>query len=626
MSFLNWLKGLKIRLKLLAAFGSVLLLSVLLIIFSITSINKIIYYKSINEQVDGLKLHLETMDVAVKDFMYEGYKLNEFQEIGKNKSIDKFDTALNAANRILSQLENSAELKKFKTASASKNLKLTFDNIDSHFNLLVTLLKKRGFRDFGLEGTLRDAIHKVENSEFEYDKAEMLSLRRHEKDFFLRKDLKYQVEFNNDIEKFKSLLRAKEDADALKVIITNLENYRKQFNDVVEIEKQIGLKETEGIRGEIKNNFETTKPELERFRLSVKADNEKEILQTKIILTVIFGFQLLVGMLMAILYSNLITSPIKEIRSAMQALASGLFPKKLKVFTNEELGQTKSALNQFLDRIAFASQFAMHLGNGNLDAEYDEKFSNDVLAQSIINMQTKLKEAEDQQAKINWANEGAARFNEILKSEGESLSALGDKVLKVLIQYLHCNQGALYIIEKENNQDTIARISTYAYGKTKSVEERLTWGTGLIGQSIIERSTIYIKEIPKDYVKITSGLGEATPRNVLIVPLKQKQLVMGVIELASFQLLENYQVDFVEKIAESIATILSNKRISQETERLLKESQQRANELAHQEEEMRQNAEELQATQEQLERQRMEMHFEIENLKRQLRRYKEEVV
>jgi len=101
-------------------------------------------------------------------------------------------------------------------------------------------------------------------------------------------------------------------------------------------------------------------------------------------------------------------------------------------------------------------------------------------------------------------------------------------------------------------------------------------GEGLAGQVWMEKETTFLKRIPESYVKITSGLGEASPKSILIVPMKQNDVVFGIIELASFQIYEQYQIEFVEKLAEVIAATLSSVKVATHTKLLLQESQHQA--------------------------------------------------
>src|SRR6185369_2291076 len=173
-----------------------------------------------------------------------------------------------------------------------------------------------------------------------------------------------------------------------------------EFNQVVEIEKEIGLTDKEGKKGRLFAKLQEVRVGIEHVQQKVQEITEQQIAQSRIWLIVIFFIQFNAALTLALTYSNALTSVIKEIRTTMSQLANGVFPAPLKVHSEEEIGQTKTAINQFLERLRSATSFAEKLGSGRLNANYDERFGSDVFAQALINMQKKLSEADAIQSKI----------------------------------------------------------------------------------------------------------------------------------------------------------------------------------------------------------------------------------
>lgn len=602
----------KIRVKLLLAFGSIILVSILLTLYAINSISNIIDLQLLTKESENLSLNIERIELAAKEFIYDGYKQKGFQEMGQSEILDKYKTALYSVNESLKSISKNKFLSHAETKRLVDSLYKS-SVITTSFEQTRNLLKKRGFRDYGLEGSLRRAIHKIETSKQSYDRVSMLTLRRHEKDFFLRKDLKYQKEFNTTAVAFAEELGKQDNSE----LIALLSNYRDEFNQVVEIEKEIGLTDKDGKKGQLFAKLQEVRNIIAKAQSQINATVDTKIANSKIWLTTIFLIQFIAATVLAITYSNVLTKVIKEIKTTMSLLAEGIFPPTLKVNTKEEIGQTKIAINQFLDRMKEATSFAEKLGSGKLNATYDERYGRDVLAKALITMQQKLNEADTIQSKINWSNQGTALFNELLKNDTEDIRILGDGILKILVKHIRANQAALYIINTE--EQCLERISTYAYGKKRFLDNRINLDSGLIGQCAKEKETIYLKEIPVDYVKITSGLGEATPRNILIVPLKNRDQINGVLEIASLEIFKENKIEFVEKIVETIAAFIANQKATDQTKKLLEESKLKAENLALQEEELRQSSEELLATQEEMLRQRGELESEIKNLKEKLK-------
>ena len=251
----------------------------------------------------------------------------------------------------------------------------------------------------------------------------------------------------------------------------------------------------------------------------------------------------------------------------------------------------------------------------------------DVLGHSLLDMRNELKKAaeeenrrkeEDEQR--NWAAQGVAKFSDILRKNTDELDELSYNIISNLVKYTNSNQGGIYVIN-DNDRDHlfIEMKASYAYDRRKFITKHIEIGEGLVGRCYQEKEKIYLTEIPHDYMKITSGLGEDSPRALLIVPLIYNDVIYGLVEIASFNEYPSYVIEFIERIGESIAATISSSKSQMQTALLLEQSQQQAEEMSSQEEEMRQNMEELRATQEQSARREEELQRKSMNCKNELK-------
>lgn len=192
----------------------------------------------------------------------------------------------------------------------------------------------------------------------------------------------------------------------------------------------------------------------------------------------------------------------------------------------------------------------------------------------------------------------------------ENLNNLAQILLSNLIKYLNINQGGVFIIESDTRDKWIEMLACYAYERKKYMQKRVEWGEGIIGQAILEKQHVHLTKIPKEYASITSGLGEAVPNSLLVMPLIVNDEVFGALELASFQPFEPYQIEFVKEVAISFASTLSTAKTTHTTQALLKESQAATELLKQKEHELVQNEEELRAAQETLNNKLIELQAE----------------
>jgi len=212
----------------------------------------------------------------------------------------------------------------------------------------------------------------------------------------------------------------------------------------------------------------------------------------------------------------------------------------------------------------------------------------------------------------NWAATGIAKFTMLMREE-ENLEKLFNILISNIVKYVEANQGAFYLIEVENDENKFIKLeAAYAYNKKKYLHQQFNIKEGLLGQCYLEKKNIFLKNVPQNYIRITSGLGEATPKCILLIPLIFNNHVEGILELASFNVFKSFEIDFLNRLSENIAALLRNVRINEKTRSLLEESQQQSEEMRAQEEEMRQNMEELQATQEHQHRLEKELKEKLE--------------
>jgi len=321
-------------------------------------------------------------------------------------------------------------------------------------------------------------------------------------------------------------------------------------------------------------------------------------------ITIILGVIIvIIGLLSAYFMTRSITRPINYIKDIVVKLGKGeLVEDEARNFNNDEIGEMADAMDQLIKGLRSTTLFAENIGKGEYDSEFEPLSDEDVLGNALIEMRNNLARVAEEDKKRNWATEGLAKFGDILRKNNDNLEKLSDDIIRNLVKYLEANQGGLYIIDDSEDEEFMSLMACYAWDKKKYVDQKVFKGEGLAGQVWQERDTIYLTDVPDNYIKITSGLGDANPRCILIVPLKVNEEIYGVVEVASFKDLDENERDFVEKIAESIASTVSSVKINAKTQKLLEESQEMTEQMRSQEEEMRQNMEELQATQEEMQR------------------------
>ncbi|MFN3315301.1 MAG: GAF domain-containing protein [Raineya sp.] len=307
-------------------------------------------------------------------------------------------------------------------------------------------------------------------------------------------------------------------------------------------------------------------------------------------------------------FSSTVVNPIRQIAKSIRNIIAGDFSVKLMFKRKDELGELAADINDLADSLKKSTEFATAIGNYQLDVALQPKSEQDKLAIALLNMRDKLKKIDEDTERRSWMNSGIALFNDILRTQFDTFEEFAYQITYNIVKVLDLNQLGFYSLheEEQTGRQYLKLDACYAYDRRRFEEHIVDLDEGLLAQAVLERASIYLTDVPEDYIRITSGLGDAPPRNLFIIPLISEQKIYGVIELASFRKLQDFEMEFLKKVAESVAATIATVRINEQTKLLLANAQEYAQKMQAQEEEMRQNVEELASTQEVLEKREKE--------------------
>ena len=261
-----------------------------------------------------------------------------------------------------------------------------------------------------------------------------------------------------------------------------------------------------------------------------------------------------------------LTTQLRAISAVSQAVTQGDLTRSIAVEAEGEVAELKDTINQMIDNLAET---------------------------------TRVNNEQD------WLNSNMARFTGMLQGERD-LETVSRLIMSELTPLVGSQHGAFFMMESpdgEGDDFELRLIATYGYKQRKNVPNKFKIGEALVGQAALEQKPILITQAPDDYVRISSGLGDGVPVNVIVLPVLFEDQVLAVVELASFQRFSSVQQSFLEQLAESIGVVLNTIQANMRTEELLVQSQDLTQELQSQSEELQAQQEELQQTNKELEEQ-----------------------
>ncbi len=609
--------------------------------FFVYTLNKVQNYRDFSKQVDNVFINILEMKQSEQQFMLKHKEDALFFKTNENKNLKRFDIAYNTLLTNLSLLKAnnfSAELE------LNEHLNKLNENISNYHEIFHEITKatfQRGSSETGIIGEMKRSVKLAQTlSKSAGINGHINQLRQSEKLYLAEKEF---TNYNNFIKTFAALNKYinqnrgeltnkilqdslfKDSTQYLEInarsslapaFIKSMNDYKRNFLALVKLDKEIGMNSEDGLSGELKIVLQKSDADVERI-LRAFNESKENIISGAMNTLYIFVFFALITFVVSILQlSKSVNQPLEKLKGYLQPLSKGILPDELlEMKGHDELSKMTRSINELIAGLKKTTSFATTIGKGVFNTEFTPLSEQDNLGNSLIEMRKNLLQAQKEEEKRKyedslrkWANEGLAKFSEIMRQSTNNIESLASNVIKNLVNFLDSNQGGLFLLNDLKKDDIhLELIAAYAYNQERRKKKKIYIGEGLVGMCAVEKASIYMTEIPNDYLTITSGLGGSNPRSLLIVPLKVEEQIFGVVEIASFNRFEKHEIEFVEKVSESIASTLSIAKINARTAELLEQSQQQAEEMAAQEEEMRKNLEELQATQEESARREAEM-------------------
>ncbi|HEY2801736.1 MAG TPA: HAMP domain-containing protein, partial [Chthoniobacterales bacterium] len=223
-----------------------------------------------------------------------------------------------------------------------------------------------------------------------------------------------------------------------------------------------------------------------------------------------------------------------------------------------------------------------------VDAQGEVAFVKDNINEMIRNLKETTLQSEEQ----NWLKTNLAKFSRMLQGQRDLLT-VGKLILSELAPVVSAQHGVFYIMNSSDQEPELKLLASYAHSGENGVKTCFKLGESLVGQAALEKHRILLADVPTDYVKVSSGLGESPPMNIVVLPILFEGEVKGVMELSSLDRFNPTHQAFLDQLAESIGIVLHTIEANTRTETLLKQSQLLATELQNRQEELQKTNVEL---------------------------------
>lgn len=567
---MKFIKNLKFGTKISLGFGLLLLLLVVFSILQLTNLNwfsdKFTNYSNISTQqvlAERIQSNLLETRLAFENFV----------QLGDDTQKETFKEHFNKMEGFINELKDSND-----DVQREKDINYILEHTrdyEAEFNKIVEFKEKRDEQyqillTIGPEmesnlSKIMDDAYSIGDTVVSHSAGltikQLLLARLNVAKFLENNDMKLIEESEKYFSEMDQLVKVlensynnpqqKESIDSLK---KNKDIYINSFREIANVieDRNKVIKHLDEIGPEISSNAEkiviSIIEEQNTYSPMIKKESQAAIF--RMIILSVFG--LIFAILVSLGIIRSIVLPVKTVTNTFKEISEGEtnVNASLKVNSTDEFGDMAKYFNRFMDKLQL--------------------------------MMSQIKNE-------SWLKTGQTELNEKIRSE-QDLIKMSNNIISYTCKYLDAQIGAIYL----KNEDGIYRLlGSYAYNRRKGLSNEVKLGEGLIGQAVLEKQMIVVSNIPSDYISISSGVGEAVPKNIVVVPCELNGDVNCVIELGSFNHFSDIQLEFLERVRENIAISVHSLESRLELQKLLDKTIVQSEELQVQQEELRQSNEEL---------------------------------
>lgn len=342
------------------------------------------------------------------------------------------------------------------------------------------------------------------------------------------------------------------------------------------------------------------------------------------------GLAFLAIIALGFLTAHAITNPIRNLVTVLQQYASGDSEVRAEVKSRDEIGFFTGEFNKMLEQVN-SSGVALQesearfrllfedlqdaVGRENYSFRFTPSSRDDDLALSLNNMLQTLEDAALRTEEEDWLKTGLTSLSEKI-SGGNDLRSLCDTAITFIAAYTRVQVATIFAKSQEKGEDgnSYELMASYAYRSRKGLANRFRDGEGLVGQAALEKKVILFSDVPEDYIRIESSLGQTVPHNILLIPLVYEGKVQGVIELGATFSFDRRLVTFAEQVGTVIAVAINNAVANDRLKMLLTQTTEQSEILKNQQEELQKANQELEEQTETLRESEARLQLQQEEL------------